>query len=191
MTADLQKMQEIQGKSGFLERNETEASKEQKRTLQKKSADLPGQKVQGASRRLSKYLFGGLYVLEEDHDAADQIRTRIRKLAATDWWRRQKDKAKEVLLHTGSINRLLDAASPMRTEVLLYAYGPYWVSKTVTDPKTGKMTNRILDALMDEPFFWDSEHEQWESMDKQKAIVILPPTKELLRKYLEEERKTR
>ena len=184
MAVDWRKTQE---KLDKLRRNETQMTPEQKIAWKKNLQAFRNQIIADANEILSSFLFGSMEVLKEDEAAIDQIIARIKKLAETDWWNGQMKNAKAVLFGTYSLDSFLDAICRMHTEVWYKAYGPYWVSKTITDPTTGEMTNPIVDAIWGEKFAWSAEHRQWEGKEKLTWTIMLPPTMELLKKSYEEE----
>lgn len=184
MAIDLKKTQE---KLDKLRRNETQMTPEQKIAWKKNLQAFRNQIIAEANEIMAAFVFGDLKVLIEDDGAADQILARAKKLVETDWWKRQKDHAKAVLFGTYSLREFLDAICQMHTEVWYKAYGPYWVSKTVTDPATGEVTNPIVDALWNEKFAWNAEHCQWEGKEKLTWTIMLPPTMELLKQSYKEE----
>lgn len=183
MAIDFQKTQE---KLDKLRRNETQMTPEQKIAWKKNLQAFRNQIIAEANEIMAAFVFGDLKVLIEDDGAADQILARAKKLVETDWWKRQKDHAKDVLFRTYSLNEFLDAICRMHTEVWYKAYGPYWVSKTRKDA-SGEMTNPVVDAIWDEKFYWNAEHGQWEGKEKMTWTIMLPPTMELLKKSYEEE----
>ena len=179
--------QKTQEKLDKLRRNETQMTPEQKKAWKKNLQAFRNQIIAEVNEIMTAFVFGDLKVLNEDDGAADQILARVKKLVETDWWKRHRDHAKDVLFGSYSLQEFADALCPMRTEVWYKAYGPYWVSKSVTDPATGEITNPVVDEIWDEKFVWSAEHRQWEGKEKMTWTIMLPPTMELLKQSYEEE----
>ena len=184
MAIDLKKTQE---KLDKLRRNETQMTPEQKIAWKKNLQAFRNQIIAEANEIIREFIFGQLNVLKEDEGAVSQIIARAQKLIETDWWKGQMKNAKNVLFGTYSVNKFLEAICRMHVEVWYKAYGPYWVSKTVTDPATGEMTNPIVDAIWGKKCVWNAEHGQWEGKEELTWTIMLPPTMELLKQSYEEE----
>lgn len=181
-----QQMQEIQGKIDLLRRNLEQMTPEQCTFYKKNLQALKVQIVNGAVGILREIVFGGLWMLENNINEEAQIVARAEKLMGTDLWKKQMRNAIRIMFREYSLQKFLEASVPLRTEIWFKAYGPYWVTKTVTDPETGKMENGILNKIWRKRFFWSSEHGQWESADGQAVTIALPPTMELLKQLYEE-----
>lgn len=173
-----------------LKKNEEAVSKEELNTRYKKRyANLKQQICAQLTEVMRSFIFGNLYVVHGDTKSADEIFERVNAIFEEEKAKGTITRAKEIAMTTYSLVEFLNAISMLNCRIRYEAYGPYWLSQCCNYPGESEeyqWYNKLY-------HMWYSEtKEMWirQSGEKYYFGVYFPPTKELMLKSYEEDKKS-
>lgn len=165
---------------GKLRRNEENMTPEQRKKYEKPLKRLKTLIANDATNAMHDFLIGGVQILKEDREGMEMFSKTLEKILAEDAEAVSKE-AGRVLFTTYDVEKFLEAMIPLRNRIWYEAYGPVWLShcRETGDPAY-PYRNDIIN--MD----WDAASNVWFDREEKSWTLMLPPTKQLLRKeYLE------
>ena len=159
-----------------LKRNETMMSEEQKKQYEKPLEALRRRATSLSLKIGRAYIFSGIQLAKGDEHVWERIRAYVPDNEIADAERA----ALTVLFSSYNINGFLTALLPVKYKAFYLGYGPYWAKhcKPITDSDGNEEFTYYNDII---DMFWDADKNEWKRKGGQSAMIMLPPTMELIK----------
>ena len=173
-----------------LKKNEEAVSKEELATRYKKRyAHLKSQICEQLTEVMQSFIFGNLYVAHGDTKSADEIFQRVNTIFEEEKAKGTISRAKDIAMTTYRVEEFLNAICMLNCRIRYEAYGPYWLSQCYT-PSNGNEEYQWYNELYH--MWYSKTKEMWIRQNGEKYYfgVYFPPTKELMQKSYEDDKKS-